>query len=33
MTNDTLESLIRYAKSKLLSELVESEDKTEGIAC
>ena len=32
MTNDTLESLIRYAKSKLLSELVESEDKTEGIA-
>ena len=33
MTNEALESLIRYAQNKLLAELSESEDKTEGIAC
>lgn len=33
MTNEALESLIRYAQGKLLAELAESGDKTEGIAC
>lgn len=33
MTNEALESLIRYAQGKLLTELTESADKTEGIAC
>lgn len=33
MTNEVLESLIRYAQGKLLAELAESGDKTEGIAC
>lgn len=33
MTTDALESLIRYAQGKLLAELTESADKTEGIAC
>ena len=33
MTNNTLESLIRYAKGKLLSDLKETDDKTDGIAC
>lgn len=30
---DALESVIRYARTKLLTEVMESEDKTEGIAC
>lgn len=30
---DALESVIRYAKEKLMAEIMESEDKTEGIAC
>ena len=30
---DALESVIRYAKEKLMTEIMESEDKTEGIAC
>lgn len=33
MTNNTLESLIRYAKNKLLSDVAETDDKTAGIAC
>lgn len=33
MMNEALESLIRYAQEKLLSELAQSEDKTTGIAC
>lgn len=33
MTNEALEGLIRYAQGKLLAELAESEDKTDGIAC
>ena len=33
MTNEVLESVIRYARDKMLSELAESEDKTAGIAC
>ena len=33
MTNEALESLIRYAQRKLLAELAEMDDKTEGIAC
>lgn len=33
MTNEALESLIRYAQGKLLAELAEMDDKTEGIAC
>ena len=33
MTTDALESVIRYAQGKLLAELTESADKTEGIAC
>ena len=30
---ETLESLVRYTRQKLIAELSESEDKTEGIAC
>ena len=33
MMADVLESMVRYAREKLMSELSESEDKTEGIAC
>lgn len=33
MMNEALESLIRYARGKLLAELAETDDKTEGIAC
>lgn len=33
MMNEALESLIRYARGKLLAELAEIDDKTEGIAC
>ena len=33
MISETLESVIRYARQKLLSEIAESDDKTEGIAC
>lgn len=33
MMNEALESVIRYARDKMLSELSESEDKTAGIAC
>lgn len=33
MMNESLESLIRYARGKLLAELAGSDDKTEGIAC
>ncbi len=33
MTTDVLESLIRYTRGKLLAELEETDDKTEGIAC
>lgn len=33
MTSEALESLIRYARGKLLAELAETDDKTEGIAC
>ena len=33
MMMDALESVIRYAKEKLMTEIMESEDKTEGIAC
>lgn len=33
MMNEALESLIRYARGKLLAELTETDDKTEGIAC
>ena len=32
MTEEALESVIRYARGKLLTELAETEDKTEGIA-
>ena len=32
MMMDALESVIRYAKEKLMTEIMESEDKTEGIA-
>lgn len=33
MMADALESVIRYARTKLMNEIAESEDKTEGIAC
>lgn len=33
MTTDALESAIRYIQGKLLAELEETDDKTEGIAC
>lgn len=33
MMAETLESVIRYARTKLLGEMAESDDKTEGIAC
>lgn len=33
MTNEALESLIRYARGKLIAELSTAEDKTAGIAC
>lgn len=33
MTTDTLESLIRYAREKLMADLAENDDKTQGIAC
>ena len=33
MTADTLESIIRYARLKMLSEIAGQEDKTEAIAC
>lgn len=33
MMNEALESVIRYAQGKLLAELEESDDKTEGIDC
>ena len=33
MTTEALESVIRYARDKMMTELAESEDKTAGIAC
>lgn len=33
MTSEALESLIRYTRGKLMTELSTAEDKTEGIAC
>lgn len=33
MMSEALESVIRYARQKLLAEIAESDDKTEGIAC
>ena len=33
MIMDTLESAIRYSRERLMSELIESEDKTTGISC
>ena len=33
MTSEALESLIRYARGKLMAELSTADDKTEGIAC
>ena len=33
MMTEALESIIRYARGKLLAELAETDDKTEGIAC
>lgn len=33
MMADALESVIRYTRTKLMSEIAESDDKTEGIAC
>lgn len=33
MITEALESVIRYARQKLLAEIAESDDKTEGIAC
>lgn len=33
MTNEALESVIRYARTKLIAEISEMDDKTEGIAC
>lgn len=33
MMTEALESLIRYARGKLVEELSTAEDKTEGIAC
>lgn len=33
MITEALESVIRYARQKLLTEIAESDDKTEGIAC
>lgn len=33
MMTEALESIIRYARGKLLAELAETDDKTAGIAC
>lgn len=33
MMNEALESVIRYARTKLMAEISEMDDKTEGIAC
>ena len=33
MMKDALESVIRYARTKLMEEIAELDDKTEGIAC
>ena len=33
MTTDALESVIRYVRTKLMAEISEMDDKTEGIAC
>lgn len=33
MMNEALESVIRYARTKLVAEISEMDDKTEGIAC
>lgn len=33
MMADALESVIRYARNKLMSEIADMDDKTEGIAC
>ena len=33
MMADVLESVIRYARTKLMAEISEMDDKTEGIAC
>lgn len=33
MTTEALESVIRYARLKMMEEIAESEDKTRGIAC
>lgn len=33
MKNEALESLVRYAQGKLLADLAELDDKTEGITC
>lgn len=33
MMTEVLESAIRYARNKLMSEIAEMDDKTEGIAC
>lgn len=33
MMTEVLESVIRYARNKLMSEIAEMDDKTEGIAC
>ena len=33
MMSEALESVIRYARKKLMSEIGEMDDKTEGIAC
>lgn len=33
MMTEVLESVIRYAREKLMAEISQSDDKTEGIAC
>lgn len=33
MMADALESVIRYARTRLMADIAESDDKTEGIAC
>ena len=33
MMNEALESVIRYARNKLMAEIADMDDKTEGIAC
>lgn len=33
MMNEALESVIRYARTKIMAEISEMDDKTEGIAC